>query len=352
MRLTSEHRIVILLHEGIQGAYGKTGLALLRYSQLPIVAVIDRQSAGGCLLELTGISREVPIVASVAEALLYAPNVLVIGIAPSGGVLPEVWRQEVRQGLAAGLSVVNGLHTSLMSDPDLRSLLRENQWIWDVRQEPSDLTVGSGRARLLPCLRVLTVGTDMSVGKMAASLELHRVSLKRGLRSKFLASGQTGLMLAGDGVSLDAVRVDFASGAVEQMVMQFGPDHDILHIEGQGSLLNPASTATLPLLRGAQPTHLILVHRAGQTHIQRFTHVPIPPLQKVIQVYETVAAAGGAFLDVRVAAIALNTAHLDPQAAQQAIAQVQTETGLPCTDPVRFGADPLLDAILGQGAAN
>jgi uncharacterized NAD-dependent epimerase/dehydratase family protein len=352
MHLTSEHRVAILLHEGIQGAYGKTGLALLRYSQIPIVAVIDRQCAGGSLPELTGIPCKVPIVASLTEALSYAPNVLVIGIAPSGGVLPEAWRQEVKQGVAAGLSVVNGLHTPLMSDPELRSLLRENQWIWDVRQEPPGLTVGSGRARLLPCVRVLTVGTDMSVGKMATSLELHRVSLQQGLRSKFLASGQTGLMLAGDGVSLDAVRVDFASGAIEQMVMQFGPNHDILHIEGQGSLLNPASTATLPLLRGAQPTHLILVHRAGQTHIQRFTDVPIPPLQEVIRVYETVAAAGDAFLDARVVAIALNTAHLNQQAAQQAIKQVQVEVGLPCTDPVRFGADPLLDAILSKVASN
>lgn len=348
MHLTSEHRIAILLHEGIQGTYGKTGLALLRYSQVPIVAVIDRSCAGKSLPELTNIPRQVPVVASVAEALPYAPNVLVIGLAPSGGVLPEAWRQEVQQGVAAGLSIVNGLHTPLMNAPELRSLLQDHQWIWDVRQEPPGLAVGSGQARLLRCLRVLTVGTDMSVGKMATSLELHRASLRRGLSSKFLASGQTGLMIAGDGVSLDAVRVDFASGAVEQMVMQFGPHHDILHIEGQGSLLNPASTATLPLLRGAQPTHLVLVHRAGQTQIQRFTHVTIPPLQKVIQVYETMATAGGAFLEVRVAAISLNTAHLNQQAAQQAIEQVQTETGLPCTDPVRFGADPLLDAVISQ----
>lgn len=352
MYLTSEHRVAILLHDGVQGGYGKTGLALLRYSQAPVVAVIDRQCAGKSLTELTGIPRQAPIVASVAEALSFEPNVLAIGIAPSGGVLPEAWRQEVKQGVAAGLSVVNGLHTPLMSDLELQSRLKQGQWIWDVRQEPPGLTVGSGQARLLSCLRVLTVGTDMSVGKMAASLELHRASLKRGWRSKFLASGQTGLMLEGDGVSLDAVRVDFATGAVEQMMMQFGPNHDILHIEGQGSLLNPASTATLPLLRGAQPTHLILVHRAGQTQIQRFTHVTVPPLQKVIQVYESVAAAGGAFPNTQVAAIALHTAHLDPQAAQQAIEQVQTETGLPCTDPVRFGADPLLDAILSNVELN
>ncbi len=344
--IRSDHRIAILLHEGIRGIHGKTGLAMLRYCEAEIVAAIDRESAGESLVELTGIPRQVPIVASVEEALKYKPDVLVIGIARLGGELPEDWRQEVKQATASGLSIVNGLHAHLNNDPELNALLKPGQRLWDVRQEPSGLPVGTGAARHLPCLRVLTVGTDMSVGKMSTTLELNRASLKRGLRSKFLATGQTGIMISGSGIALDAIRVDFAAGAVEQMVMQFGNDYDILHVEGQGSLQNPASTATLPLLRGSQPTHLVLVHRAGQTHIRRYPDVPIPPLQNVVQVYETVAAAGGAFAPVRVVAIALNTAHLDELSAQQAIARVERETGLPCTDPVRLGADRLLDAIL------
>lgn len=339
-------RVAVLLHGGIRGTQGKTGLALLRYSEAEIVAVIDRDCPGQSLKELTGISRDVPIVASVTDALPHQPTVLAIGIAPSGGVLPTEWQEEIRQAVAAGLSIVNGLHTSLENDPELRALLKEGQWIWDVRREPDGLKVGSGAARLLPCRRVLTVGTDMGVGKMSTSLELHRASQQRGLRSKFLATGQAGLMIAGDGIPLDAVRVDFAAGAVEQLMVRFGQDHDILHLEGQGSLINPASTATLPLIRGSQPTHLVLVHRAGQTHIRTFPHVPIPPLPAVIQVYETVAAAGGAFAAARVAAIALNTAHLGEEAAREAIDHTQTITGLPCTDPVRLGAAPLLDAIL------
>ena len=345
MRLKAEQRVAILLHEGIRGTHGKTGLALLRYCQAPIVAVIDRQCAGESLPALTGIAREVPIVATVAQALAYAPNVLAIGIAPSGGVLPDEWQQEIKQAVIAGLSIINGLHTPLSSIPELQSSLQQGQWIWDVRQEPSNLPIGSGKARLLTCRRVLTVGTDMGVGKMSTSLELNSASQRRGLRSKFLATGQAGLMIAGDGVPLDGVRVDFAAGAVEQLVMRY-KDYDILHIEGQGSLLHPGSTATLPLIRGTQPTQLVLVHRAGQTHIRNHPHVPIPPLAKVIQLYETVAAAGGAFAPVRVVAIALNTAHLDTQAAEQVIAQTLTETNLPCTDPVRFGAEVLLDAVI------
>lgn len=346
VRLKPDQRLAILLHDGIRGIQGKTGLALLRYSESPIVAAIDQQCAGESLPALTGIAREVPIVATLTQALAYAPDVLAIGIAPSGGVLPDDWQQEIKQAVTAGLSIINGLHTPLSTVPELRDSLQSGQWIWDVRQEPLNLTIGSGKARSLACQRVLTVGTDMGVGKMSTSLELNSAALRRGLRSKFLATGQAGLMIAGDGVPLDAVRVDFAAGAVEQLVMRFGNDYDVLHIEGQGSLLHPGSTATLPLIRGTQPTQMILVHRAGQTHIRNHPHVLIPPLAQVIKLYETVAAAGGAFEPVKVVAIALNTAHLDIQSAQQEIAQIQAETRLPCTDPVRFGTETLLNSVM------
>ncbi|HLO47992.1 MAG TPA: DUF1611 domain-containing protein [Kamptonema sp.] len=337
-------KVAILLHDGIVGNYGKTGLAFLRYSEAEIVAVIDCQCAGRSLWELTGIPRQVPIVASVAEALSYSPDILLIGIAPSGGALPTEWLEEINQGIAAGLSVVNGLHTKLA--PLITMPLKAGQWIWDVRQEPETIgAIASAKAADLNCRRVLTVGTDMSVGKMSTSLELNRVCLKRGLRSKFLATGQAGLTIVGDGIPLDAVRVDFAAGAVEQMVVKFGGDRDFLHIEGQGSLLHPGSTATLPLLRGSQPTHLVLAHRAGQAHIRNHPRVPIPLLSKVVELYEMVAAAAGAFVGAKVAAIALNTHHLDEASALQAIAEIQAETGLPCTDPVRFEAEVLLDAI-------
>ncbi len=348
MPLTTDHRVAVLLHEGIRGSNGKTGLTFLRYGEAPIVAVIDQQCAGESLSQLTGIQCDAPIVDSVASALAYQPDVLVIGIAPSGGALPDAWWQEVKQGVAAGLSVVNGLHTPMASDLELQSLLRQGQTIWDIRQEPTGLAVGGGRARLLPCKRILTVGTDMAVGKMSASLELHRAAQRKGIRSKFLATGQAGVMIAGDGIPLDAIRVDFAAGAVEQLVMRYGNDYDLLIVEGQGSLLHPGSTATLPLIRGTQPTGLVLVHRAGQANIRNHDHVPIPPLPEVIQLYEMVARAGGAFASVRVVAIALNTGHLDAEAAQKAIEQVKVQTGLPCTDAVRFGGDLLVDAVMAH----
>lgn len=334
------------MHGGTANPSGKTGLAMLRYSALPIVAVVDQEQAGHSLQAVTGIDREIPIVASVQAALIFNPTVLAIGIAPSGGALPDPWYQEVKTAASAGLSLVNGLHTPMAADPELTDLLKLSQWIWDVRQEPSDLGIGTAAARSLSCRRVLAVGTDMAVGKMSANLELHRLAVERGLRSKVIATGQTNLMLGDDGIPLDAVRVDFAAGAVEQQMMHYGADHDILFIEGQGSFFNPGSTATLPLMRGSQPTHLVLVHRAGQTHIRSQSEIRIPPLKQAINVYETITSAGGSFLAAKVVAIALNTHHLAADAAKKASQAVTDETQLPCTDVIRFGPALLLDTIL------
>ncbi|MGD1907566.1 MAG: DUF1611 domain-containing protein, partial [Leptolyngbyaceae cyanobacterium] len=220
--LNNTERIALLMHGGTADYGGKTGLAMLRYSPLDIVVVIDETHAGQDLAQLTGIERDVPIVGSVQAALAYEPTVLAIGIAPSGGALPDPWYQEVKAAVGAGLSVVNGLHTPMAKDPAMASLLKGDQWIWDVRQEPSGLKVGAARARELPCRRVLPVGTDMAIGKMSANLELHRLAVARGLRSRVIATGQTNLMLGDDGVAIDAVRVDFASGAVEQQLMRYG----------------------------------------------------------------------------------------------------------------------------------
>jgi len=254
----------LLMHDYLTSGYGKMGHGLLRYSDAKIVAVIDRSQAGQDLRALTGIPNDAPIVSSVAEAARLGADTLILGVATPGGVFPADWRDEMDAGLQAGMSLVNGLHAPLASSPRLMASLQPGRTIWDVRTEPANLKNGTGAARLLAARRVLTVGTDMAIGKMTACIELDRAARKRGIRSKFLASGQIGICIAGDGVALDAVRVDFASGAVEQLVMRYGEENDILWVEGQGSALHPASTAWLPLVRGACPTHLILCHRAGQ----------------------------------------------------------------------------------------
>jgi uncharacterized NAD-dependent epimerase/dehydratase family protein len=359
--LSPEAPVVLLLHGGLDNLSGKTGLAMLRYRPGPILAVIDPAHAGADLETVTGIARPVPVLASLQAALPLRPAsgpppVAVVGLAPSGGRLPPALRADLLVALDAGWSAASGLHTRLGDDPELAASCRDGAWIWDLRQEPADLPVASGRAAALPCRRLLAVGTDMAVGKMSACLELLAAARRRGLDARFIGTGQAGLLISGQGVPLDAVRVDYAAGAVEQAVLvaaaPAGPDTWLL-VEGQGSLCHPGSTATLPLLRGSQPTDLLLVHRAGQSSIRNHAEVAIPPLNEVIDVVERLAALGrpagpGPAPAPRVRAIALNTAHLDEPAAQQALVATAASTGLPCSDPVRQGGEGLWEVLLGE----
>ncbi len=369
--LKAEAPIVLLLHDGLDNLSGKTGLAMLRYRPGPILAVIDPAHAGADLETVTGIARPVPVLASMQAALPLRPAsgpppVAVVGLAPSGGRLPPALRADLLVALEAGWSAASGLHTRLGDDPELAASCRAGAWIWDLRQEPADLPVASGRAASLPCRRLLAVGTDMAVGKMSACLELQAAARRRGLEARFIGTGQAGLLISGQGVPLDAVRVDYAAGAVQQAVLAAaaptdaagprdgvgpaGPDTWLL-VEGQGSLCHPGSTATLPLIRGSQPTDLLLVHRAGQTSIRNHAEVAMPPLHEVIDAVERLAALGrpaGAAPPPRVRAIALNTAHLDEESARQALAATAASTGLACVDPVRQGGEELWEVLLGE----
>jgi uncharacterized NAD-dependent epimerase/dehydratase family protein len=205
--------------------------------------------------------------------------------------------------------------------------------------------IATARAAALRNRRVLMVGTDMAVGKKTTGLELDRALRALGAESIFLATGQGGIAITGRGIPLDAFRVDHAAGAMERMVME-AATHDVLVIEGQGSLLHPGSTATLPLMRGSCANALILCHRAGATHLDTLPHVRVPPLREVVALNEAVARAAGALTGARVIAISLNTRGLDEAGARAALARVEEETGLPAADPVRFGAEPLARAVL------
>jgi uncharacterized NAD-dependent epimerase/dehydratase family protein len=346
--ITPSSRLALLMHGHLRDRHGKMGFGLLRYSEAEIMCVIDAGEAGGSLEAITGIATTVPIVSSVADALALGADVLVVAVATSGGILPDGYRGEIVSALIGGMSLVNGLHGTYADDPEYAAALRPGAWIWDVRQEPVDLTSGRGRAAELACRRVLTVGTDMAIGKMTASLEMDRVSRERGQRSRMIATGQIGICITGDGVPLDAVRVDFASGSVEAQCLKHGPANDILHIEGQGSALHPGSTAWVALLRGSMATDLILVHRAGQTHLENgLDTFVLPPLREVIALYETVASAGAGYPPAKVRGVALNCARLSstPEVDAACVA-VTEETGLVCVDVVRHGAGRLLDAVL------
>lgn len=346
-RLTPQHRLALLMEGHLRTRNGKMGFGLLRYSAAPVACVIAPSEAGGDLAAITGIDVDVPIVATAADAAALGADVLVVAVATSGGVLPDGYRAEIMVALRAGMSLVSGLHVRFEADPEVRAALRPGAFVWDLRTEPAGLGSGRGLAADLPCRRVLTVGTDMAIGKMTASLELDRAARAQGRRSQFVASGQIGIAIAGDGVAVDAVRVDFATSAVEQACLRMGEGRDVLWIEGQGSILHPGSTAWLALMRGSMPTDLVLVHRAGQRVLDELPGVAIPPLPEVIESYERVAAASPGFPPARVAAVSLNCAGLDDDAAAAACAEVGGLTGLPCVDVVRNDPSPIVDAIVG-----
>lgn len=340
-------RLAILQHGGFSSRYGKTGLSLLRYRGAEVVAVIDREMAGRSLREVSRLPDvpDIRVVGSLEEALASQPTVLAIGISPSGGKVREEWWPELRLAARAGLSLWNGCHTRLAEDPEIAAAVKPGAYVWDMRREPAGLPPGTGGARNLPCKRVLFVGTDMNIGKMTAALEFDRAARAKGVRSTFIGTGQTGMMISGAGICLDAVRVDFASGAVEGEVMRYGPQSDVVWVEGQGSMLNPASTATLPLLRGTQPTHLVVVHKSPMKTLQAFPHIALPPLKEVVKFYEMVASACGCFAPAPVVGIALNTWALSDAEARAEIAATREATGLPVTDAVRYGVDEILARI-------
>jgi len=337
-----DQRIALYMEGAFEEGTGKMGLGCLRYSTNPIVAVIDSRRAGQDARDFTGIDRSVPCVATVAEAAALGADVLVLGIAPPGGLIPSAWYPVLDQAVGLGMNLVNGLHDLLGPRyPDLQ----DGQWIWDIRIEPAGIGVGTGAARELSNRRVLFIGTDMAVGKMTAGLELMRVAREHHTRTEFVATGQIGMTITGKGIPLDAIRIDFAAGAVEREVMT-ARDAELVIVEGQGSLIHPASSANLPLLRGSCPTHLILCHRANMTHLPRMPWLRVPELPLIAQLYEDLGEACGIFPRPRTVAIALNTGHLDAAEAAAAVAMTERETGLPTTDPIRDGAEKLYRAVM------
>jgi uncharacterized NAD-dependent epimerase/dehydratase family protein len=244
------------------------------------------------------------------------------------------------------MDVEAGLHTVLADDVDLVALAaRHGRRLVDLRVGPTDLDVPAGPDSRPAGVRVVhSVGSDCAIGKMTVTLELDRLARERGLRSAFVATGQTGIAIQGWGIAVDHVISDYIAGAAERLVHEGATHGDLLFVEGQGSLYHPAySGVTLGLLHGSAPDVLVLSHLAGTTAVDGYPTVRFPPLPEIVAHYE---AACRPVRAAPVAAIALNTRPLDEDAARRAITDAEDLCGLPCDDPVRFGSERLLDAIL------
>jgi uncharacterized NAD-dependent epimerase/dehydratase family protein len=339
----SKPRRLLILAEGKSGDphFGKTAHGVLRYRPDNVVAVLDSQRAGETV-------DGKPIVGSVDDALRLGPTVALVGVATQGGRFPPDWRGLLRSSVSNGLDLENGLHEFVSDDPELSELARRHGVVLrDLRKPPRGLNVPTGENLTHDAHVVLTVGSDCAIGKMTVALELDAEARRRGVASEFVPTGQTGMAIAGWGIAIDAVVSDFLAGASEQLVLEgVARGATLLWVEGQGSLLHPAySGVTLGLVHGSAPHTLVLCHMAGQRFVDDDERFPIPPLTELIAIHERMSLLAR---PAKVVAIALNTRLLDDDAARRAVVAAEDETGLPASDPVRFGSAGIVEAVLGR----
>lgn len=337
-------RRYLVLAPGAFGDDAKTAHGVIRYGHDDVVGVIDPTLAGKRVSDVLPMLRsDAPIVASVADGLAFAPTALLIGTAPMGGALPVEWRAEVLAAIDAKLEIVSGLHSMLADDVEFAAAARANGTrIWDVRQPP-DIPIFSGAAFDVKPPVLLMVGNDCAVGKMTVALELCASARARGKDAAFVPTGQTGIMIAGWGISVDRVISDFATGAAEQLVLHAAADNpDMIVVEGQGGINHPAyAPVTLSLLFGTAPDSLVLVCEVPRRNMKGFK-TPVLEYKQLIALHETLC---GTVKPADVIGIALNTRALDDADARAEIARARAETGLPAEDVVRYGAQAFYDAV-------
>jgi uncharacterized NAD-dependent epimerase/dehydratase family protein len=319
--------------------YGKTLRGVLRYRRESVVAILDTKRAGET-------DDGVPIVATVDEGIAYEPDTALVGVVTQGGRFPGDWQDLLKSCVEHGLDLENGLHVRLHDIPGLPELAKERGVeLRDLREPPADLSTATGANLEVEGTIVLTVGSDCAIGKMTATCELDLEARRRGLRSVFVPTGQTGIAIAGWGISVDAVVSDFIAGAAERLVVEGAERGDLLWVEGQGAILHPIySGVTVGLMHGSAPHLYVLCHEVGRTITEGDpTASPIPSLRELVDLHERMSLK---LRPARVVAISLNTSTVSEDDAREAIAEAEEETGLPADDPVRFGAGKLLDAVL------
>lgn len=283
---------------------------------------------------------------TVPEAQKAGIRTAIVGVAPMGGRIPEQWLPQLVELAAAGIDIAAGMHTLLTSLPDLVAAARDSgAKLIDVRVPPRDIAIGDGRPRRGK--RILMVGTDCAVGKKYSALALHRELQHRGIKATFRATGQTGIMIAGEGIPVDAVVADFVSGAAEALSPDNGDDHwDV--IEGQGSLLNPSySGVSLGLLHGSQPDAIVLCHDVTRRKIDESGgDYPIPELDEVID--DALRLARRVRQRCICVGVSVNTSSMNDLDRDAYLASLQDHLGLPCVDPIATGMSPIANFLLQQ----
>jgi uncharacterized NAD-dependent epimerase/dehydratase family protein len=333
---------MIVLTDGHNDPHtAKTAHCVIRYRPEEVVAVLDRSGAGRTCQQVMGLGGSIPLVASLADA--PDANMLLIGIAPAGGKIPQAWRPIILEAIHKKLDVVSGLHDFLSDDIEFSEAARKHGVkLIDIRRnEERDV---ANREGLRPeCLRIHTIGNDCGVGKMLTAVEVTEGLRGRGIDAKFVATGQTGVLIEGDGCCVDRVISDFVSGAAEKLVLT-NQHHEVLVVEGQGSLYHPRySCVTLGLLHGVMPDGMILCYEMGRKAVHGMEDVALPPLEQVRQFYE---AAARIMHPSRVIGISINGYEYDDGELDAERRRVRSELGLVACDVIRHGPAELVDAVV------
>ncbi len=338
-------RRYLILADDLGSVASKTAQGVLRYGHDEVVAVIDAQNAGKRASDLLpSVRHDAPILASYSEAAGLGADALLVGVAPDGGNLPNTFRSAILAAIDAGMEIVSGLHELLGNDAEFATRAKQSgATLWDVRVPTAAHKIFSGRAYSVPQTVVLTVGSDCAVGKMTATLEIERAAKRARVNAQFVATGQTGILIAGKGTAVDHVISDFVAGAAEELVCDVPAEVSHTLVEGQGSIFHPAyAPVTFGLILGSAPDLLVLCHEAGRTSINGFPEARIPSLADLIEAHARYLAM---VKPAPTVAIILNTVSLSDKDARAAIAAAEAETGLPADDPVRFGGDRIWAAI-------
>ncbi len=336
-------RAVVLAHDHFPDR-AKTALGVMRYSDYDIAGVLDQENAGATANDFLDDLDEVPIVEDASE--IESADVLIIGISVMGGNFDSSWRDDVTTALERGWDVISGLHTFLNEDAEFRALAEENDCdIRDVRKPPDDLGVSDGAAADVDAEVILTVGTDCSIGKMTSTMELCGTAREMGYDAAVIPTGQTGIIVEGWGNPIDRVVSDFVAGAVEEMIVEKGSEHDYLFVEGQGSISHPSySGVTCGILHGSMPDKLVLCHESNREAVHGFPDTPLPSPGAFGELYESLCDP---VQPAKVVAGALNTSQIeDDRKARRAVEEYEAEIGSPATDPVRFSTRETVRTIL------
>lgn len=352
-------RVAILAEGQFATLTAKTAIGVLRYAPYPVVAVVDSTRAGSDAADHVGVGTGVPVVGSVDEAIARGAEVVLVGTAAAGGRIADPYRPHLARALERGLEVWNGLHERVLADPALAAAAERGRGsVRELREPPPDLPIGGHRQRRVGSVVVLTVGTDAAVGKMTAALEIVAALRRAGKRAEFVATGQTGIAIAGKGIAVDAVVADFIAGATEKIVCEAAEAADYVVVEGQGSLTHPGfSGVTLGLLHGTGPDVMVLCHNAGREVMKGYETegLPLKTIDECVLIYEQAASwrRPPGHPRARVVAVALNTADLADGHAREVLAAHRARLALPAADPIRegeSGGDLLARAILSATA--